>query len=113
MGPSCLWISHYNRVLNKTTPSFSRLVLQIRKTTAGQMYEMLLTYDDVIDPEVVDDVMTLLSDTNWSVVMLVFGAIALLFLCTCVRCLSLHCHAGCPLQGKRHRHGTDPQESAL
>uniref|UniRef100_A0A667WIG7 Tubulin-specific chaperone D n=1 Tax=Myripristis murdjan TaxID=586833 RepID=A0A667WIG7_9TELE len=36
----------------------------IRKTTAGQMYEMLLTYDDVIDPEVVDDVMTLLSDTN-------------------------------------------------
>uniref|UniRef100_A0A667WI41 Tubulin-specific chaperone D n=1 Tax=Myripristis murdjan TaxID=586833 RepID=A0A667WI41_9TELE len=37
----------------------------IRKTTAGQMYEMLLTYDDVIDPEVVDDVMTLLSDTNW------------------------------------------------
>ncbi|KAM8845147.1 tubulin-specific chaperone D isoform 1-T1 [Spinachia spinachia] len=37
----------------------------IRKTTAGQMYEMLLTYDDVIDPEVLDDVMTLLSDTNW------------------------------------------------
>ncbi|XP_029293698.1 tubulin-specific chaperone D isoform X2 [Cottoperca gobio] len=37
----------------------------IRKATAGQMYEMLLTYDDVIDPEVLDDVMTLLSDTNW------------------------------------------------
>ncbi|XP_067472071.1 tubulin-specific chaperone D isoform X2 [Thunnus thynnus] len=37
----------------------------IRKTTASQMYEMLLTYDDVIDPEVLDDVMTLLSDTNW------------------------------------------------
>ncbi|XP_010786645.1 tubulin-specific chaperone D [Notothenia coriiceps] len=37
----------------------------IRKTTAGQMYEMLLTYDDVIDPEVLDDVMTLLSDANW------------------------------------------------
>uniref|UniRef100_A0A8C4NV42 Tubulin-specific chaperone D n=1 Tax=Dicentrarchus labrax TaxID=13489 RepID=A0A8C4NV42_DICLA len=36
----------------------------IRKATAGQMYEMLLTYDDVIDPEVLDDVMTLLSDTN-------------------------------------------------
>lgn len=32
------------------------------------MYEMLLTYDDVIDPEVLDDVMTLLSDTNWWVV---------------------------------------------
>ncbi|KAG8006910.1 Tubulin-specific chaperone D [Nibea albiflora] len=37
----------------------------IRKTTASQMYEMLLTYDDVIDPEVLDDVMNLLSDTNW------------------------------------------------
>uniref|UniRef100_A0A3P8S6M8 Tubulin-specific chaperone D n=1 Tax=Amphiprion percula TaxID=161767 RepID=A0A3P8S6M8_AMPPE len=36
----------------------------IRKTTASQMYEMLLTYDDVIDPEVLDDVMTSLSDTN-------------------------------------------------
>lgn len=34
------------------------------------MYEMLLTYDDVIDPEVLDDVMTLLSDTNWLVVSL-------------------------------------------
>lgn len=32
------------------------------------MYEMLLTYDDVIDPEVLDDVMTLLSDANWLVV---------------------------------------------
>uniref|UniRef100_A0A3Q3G3V6 Tubulin-specific chaperone D n=1 Tax=Labrus bergylta TaxID=56723 RepID=A0A3Q3G3V6_9LABR len=37
----------------------------IRKTTASQMYEMLLYYDDVIDPEVLDDVTTLLSDTNW------------------------------------------------
>ncbi|XP_019950061.1 tubulin-specific chaperone D isoform X2 [Paralichthys olivaceus] len=37
----------------------------IRKKTASQMYEMVLTYDDVIDPEVLDDVMTLLSDTNW------------------------------------------------
>uniref|UniRef100_A0A665UT82 Tubulin-specific chaperone D n=1 Tax=Echeneis naucrates TaxID=173247 RepID=A0A665UT82_ECHNA len=36
----------------------------IRKTTASHMYEMLLTYDDVINPEVLDDVMTLLSDTN-------------------------------------------------
>lgn len=37
----------------------------IRKTTAGHMYEMLLTYDDVIEPEMLDDVMTSLSDTNW------------------------------------------------
>ncbi|XP_061567171.1 tubulin-specific chaperone D [Cololabis saira] len=37
----------------------------IRKSTASQMYEMLAIYDDVVDPEVYDDVMTLLSDTNW------------------------------------------------
>nr|XP_046270183.1 tubulin-specific chaperone D [Scatophagus argus] len=37
----------------------------IRKITASQMYEMLVTYDDVVDPDVLDDVMTLLSDTNW------------------------------------------------
>lgn len=33
------------------------------------MYEMLLYYDDVIDPAVLDDVTTLLSDTNWSVIL--------------------------------------------
>uniref|UniRef100_A0AAY4BLW0 Tubulin-specific chaperone D n=1 Tax=Denticeps clupeoides TaxID=299321 RepID=A0AAY4BLW0_9TELE len=38
----------------------------IRKAAASQLYETLLTYDDVIDPAVLDDVMTLLSDTNWS-----------------------------------------------
>lgn len=37
----------------------------IRKATASQMYEMLLYYDDVIDPEVLEDVKTLLSDTDW------------------------------------------------
>lgn len=37
----------------------------VRKTTAGQMYEMLLTYDDIVDPDVLDDVMNLLSDANW------------------------------------------------
>lgn len=38
----------------------------IRKTTASQVYEMLLTYDDVIDDEqVLADVMASLSDTNW------------------------------------------------
>uniref|UniRef100_A0A7N9AZ55 Tubulin-specific chaperone D n=1 Tax=Mastacembelus armatus TaxID=205130 RepID=A0A7N9AZ55_9TELE len=40
----------------------------IRKTTASQMYEMLLTYDDVIDPVVLDDVMTLLSDSDMETV---------------------------------------------
>ncbi|XP_012726480.2 tubulin-specific chaperone D isoform X1 [Fundulus heteroclitus] len=37
----------------------------IRKATSSKMYEMLLTYDDVTDPDVLDDVMTLLSDTEW------------------------------------------------
>ncbi|XP_072299328.1 tubulin-specific chaperone D [Eucyclogobius newberryi] len=37
----------------------------IRKATAGQMYEMLLIYDDVVAPEMLDDLMALLSDTNW------------------------------------------------
>lgn len=40
--------------------------LKIRKTTASQVYEMLLTYDDVIDDDqVLADVMASLSDTNW------------------------------------------------
>ncbi|KAI7803484.1 putative tubulin-specific chaperone D [Triplophysa rosa] len=38
----------------------------IRKATASQVYEMLLTYDDVIgDEQVLADVMASLSDTNW------------------------------------------------
>uniref|UniRef100_A0A8D0L4C6 Tubulin-specific chaperone D n=1 Tax=Sphenodon punctatus TaxID=8508 RepID=A0A8D0L4C6_SPHPU len=37
----------------------------IRKTTASQVYEMLITYSDVVDPDILDDVMTILSDTNW------------------------------------------------
>ncbi|NWS18697.1 TBCD protein, partial [Pachyramphus minor] len=37
----------------------------IRKTTASQVYEMLITYGDVVDPAVMDEVMAILSDTNW------------------------------------------------
>ncbi|XP_062871978.1 tubulin-specific chaperone D [Trichomycterus rosablanca] len=37
----------------------------IRKATASQVYEMFLTYDDVVDANVLDDVTTVLSDTNW------------------------------------------------
>ncbi|KAM9493973.1 tubulin-specific chaperone D isoform 1-T4 [Clarias gariepinus] len=37
----------------------------IRNTTAAQVYEMLLMYDDVVDAAVLDDVMTVLSDSNW------------------------------------------------
>lgn len=41
------------------------LNLQIRKTTASQIYEMLITYSDIADPDIVEEVMTILSDTNW------------------------------------------------
>ncbi|XP_042304355.1 tubulin-specific chaperone D isoform X2 [Sceloporus undulatus] len=37
----------------------------IRKTTASQVYEMLITYSDVAEPDVIEEVMTILSDTNW------------------------------------------------
>ncbi|NWJ02836.1 TBCD protein, partial [Crypturellus undulatus] len=37
----------------------------IRKTTASQIYEMLITYSDVVDPALMDEVLTILSDTNW------------------------------------------------
>uniref|UniRef100_A0A8V5HF68 Tubulin-specific chaperone D n=1 Tax=Melopsittacus undulatus TaxID=13146 RepID=A0A8V5HF68_MELUD len=37
----------------------------IRKTTASQVYEMLITYSDVLDPAIMDSVLTILSDTNW------------------------------------------------
>uniref|UniRef100_A0A674K867 Tubulin-specific chaperone D n=1 Tax=Terrapene triunguis TaxID=2587831 RepID=A0A674K867_9SAUR len=39
----------------------------IRKTTASQAYEMLITYSDIVDPDILDEVMTVLSDTNWIV----------------------------------------------
>ncbi|KAG8507545.1 Tubulin-specific chaperone D [Galemys pyrenaicus] len=37
----------------------------IRKTTASQLYEMLLTYGDVVGPDVLDAVLAVLSDTAW------------------------------------------------
>ncbi|NXM48141.1 TBCD protein, partial [Gymnorhina tibicen] len=37
----------------------------IRKTTASQVYEMLLTYGDVVDAAIMDQAMAILSDTNW------------------------------------------------
>lgn len=41
-----------------------RSSLQIRKLTASEMYNTLLTYD-VLDPEVVEEVLILLSETDW------------------------------------------------
>ncbi|NXM87156.1 TBCD protein, partial [Oenanthe oenanthe] len=37
----------------------------IRKTTASQVYEMLLTYSDLGDTGTVEQAMAILSDTNW------------------------------------------------
>ncbi|NWT72432.1 TBCD protein, partial [Prunella himalayana] len=37
----------------------------IRKTTASQVYEMLLTYSDVLEPGTMEQAMAILSDTNW------------------------------------------------
>ncbi|KAK7799827.1 hypothetical protein U0070_006809 [Myodes glareolus] len=37
----------------------------IRKATASQLYEMVLTYSDLVDADVLDEVMSVLSDTVW------------------------------------------------
>ncbi|XP_063473164.1 tubulin-specific chaperone D isoform X3 [Symphalangus syndactylus] len=37
----------------------------IRKTTASQVYETLLTYGDIVGADVLDEVVTVLSDTAW------------------------------------------------
>lgn len=41
------------------------ITAQIRKTTASRVYEMVLTYTDVVAAEVLDEVMAVLSDTAW------------------------------------------------
>lgn len=41
------------------------LLLQIRKTTANKFYEVLVTYEDIVPVENLDEVMTILSDTIW------------------------------------------------
>ena len=43
------------------------LSFQIRKTAADQFYITLVTYDDIIDAEVADEVIGILSETAWSV----------------------------------------------
>ena len=45
---------------------FFFLLFQIRKTAADQFYITLVTYDDIIDAEVADDVISILSETAWS-----------------------------------------------
>ncbi|XP_063817074.1 tubulin-specific chaperone D [Pseudophryne corroboree] len=37
----------------------------VRKSAASEVYEMFITYDDIVDPEILDEVMSVLSDTSW------------------------------------------------
>ncbi|XP_039332583.1 tubulin-specific chaperone D isoform X2 [Saimiri boliviensis] len=46
----------------------------IRKTTASQVYEMLLTYSDVVSADVLDEVVAVLSDTAWNAELAVVRA---------------------------------------
>uniref|UniRef100_A0A8D3BVJ2 Tubulin-specific chaperone D n=1 Tax=Scophthalmus maximus TaxID=52904 RepID=A0A8D3BVJ2_SCOMX len=81
----------------------------VRKNTASLMYEMLVTCDDFTDPEVLDDVMTLLSDTNWLVghtgccyyIFYFFEYIKNQF--SAEKCVSCY-RSGCLFQGERPRH---------
>ena len=43
------------------------MVLKVRKTTANKLYEAVLTYDEVAPPESLDEILTILSETKWSV----------------------------------------------
>ncbi|XP_019615055.1 PREDICTED: LOW QUALITY PROTEIN: tubulin-specific chaperone D-like [Branchiostoma belcheri] len=38
---------------------------KVRKNTANQLYEMLITYEDIVSEENLDEVMTLLSESTW------------------------------------------------
>ncbi|XP_072259692.1 tubulin-specific chaperone D [Pyxicephalus adspersus] len=37
----------------------------VRKSTASEMYEMFITYDDIVDAEILDEVLEVLSETSW------------------------------------------------
>ena len=39
--------------------------LQVRKTTADQLYITMVTYDDIIEEHASDGVIAVLSDTAW------------------------------------------------
>ena len=41
------------------------IFFQIRKTAANKLYETIVTYDEIVDEDNLDEVMNLLSDTQW------------------------------------------------
>uniref|UniRef100_A0A670K5Z3 Tubulin-specific chaperone D n=1 Tax=Podarcis muralis TaxID=64176 RepID=A0A670K5Z3_PODMU len=51
--------------LFRVIESYSFFYLQIRKATASNVYEMLITYSDIAEPDIIEEVMTILSDTDW------------------------------------------------
>lgn len=73
LGPESAGLPGFSRALKSLSCLLCVLVpfprmrcpAQIRKTTAGQVYEMLLTYSDVVGVGVLDEVMAVLSDTAW------------------------------------------------
>lgn len=73
------------------------------------MYEMLLIYDDITDPEVLDDVMTVLSDIEWWVTLLDAQTQHSLI----VKRLWHVCDTLMCFQDERPGDGSLPQESAL
>lgn len=86
-GCLCWRVVVWCTVLEKPglTPSgrIAHLLLQIRKLTASQMYKTLLTYD-VLEPEVMEEVVTLLSDTDWWVVWADADPLSFKVWCWCV-----------------------------
>ena len=38
---------------------------QVRKNTGTKLYEAMVTYDNLVDDEKLDDIMTILSETMW------------------------------------------------
>lgn len=55
----------YLRGVDLKARKFKSPARSIRKTTASQVYEMVLTYGDVVGAGVLDEVMAVLSSTAW------------------------------------------------
>ena len=65
-----LFLGHtYPRVSDPHVPvmqdNYSCVYEQVRKTTADQMYTVLLTYDELLPEDVLDHVVAVLADTTW------------------------------------------------
>ena len=56
-------------------------IQKVRKTTADQLYSAVLTYDDILPAERLDDVLALLSDTSWWEVCSLFCLCFLFYVC--------------------------------